>query len=109
VVGHNRYSARGMTHPSKQRKIISLKNPIPRKAAVLEYRLVWNEALEEWDIQRNGVKTGISRRKKKSAVDTAILAIQSEAMFPNEPATVVSMKDGARKTEWVSPKPPLRP
>jgi hypothetical protein len=91
-----------MTHPLKQRKIISLKGPVQQKIKALEYRIVWNEVSGQWDVHRNGVKTGLARRKKKSGIDLAILAIRSDESFPVANATVVSVKDGLQKTEWKS-------
>jgi hypothetical protein len=94
--------------PSKTtpRKIITLKRPVSRPAPEIEYRLVWSASDAHWEIHRNGVKTSASRRKKQSAIDMAILAIQAEPRRPDAKAIVTSLKDRALKTEWVSPPAP---
>ena len=71
--------------------------------ADIEYRVVWSETSAHWEIHRNGVKTGASRRKRQSAIDIAILAGQSEERPPEAKIIVTSMKDRTLKTEWVSP------
>jgi len=88
---------------SKPRKIITLKAPASRVAADIEYRLVWSEIRAQWEIHRNGAKTSASRRKKQSAIDIAILAVQSEVRSPEMKVIVTSLKDRTLKTEWVSP------
>ncbi len=48
---------------------------------------------------RNGRKTGVSRRKRQSAIDMAILAIRAEERSPDAKAIVMSLKDRILKTE----------
>jgi hypothetical protein len=88
---------------SKSRKILTLKAPASRKAADIEYRLVWSEIDAHWEIYRNGAKTSASRRKKQSAIDMAILAIQAEEKSPDAKVIVTSLKDRTLKTEWAGP------
>jgi hypothetical protein len=92
-----------MLSKATPRKIITLKRPASRTTADIEYRIVWSETNAHWEIHRNGVKTSASRRKKQSAIDTAILAIQSEVRSSNAKAMVTSLKDRTLKTEWVGP------
>jgi hypothetical protein len=82
------------------RKIITLKRPASRTAADIEYRVAWNEIGGDWEIFRNGEKTGRSRRKKQSAIDMAILAIRSEEKSSAAKVIVTSLKDGSFKIEW---------
>lgn len=84
----------------KERKTLSLKRPIVSNIVMLEYRLIWNEKSLEWDIYRNGVKTGLARRKKQSAIDMAILSVQSEEEVLRKNGKVVSMKDRMLTVEW---------
>lgn len=77
--------------------------PVTRIAADIEYRVVWSEINAHWEIHRNGAKTSASRRKKQSAIDMAIFAIQSEAKPPEAKVIVTSLKDKILKTEWVEP------
>jgi hypothetical protein len=86
----------------KQRKIISLGKPLRKDYAVLEYRIVWNDVSWEWGILRNGTSTGLARRKKQSALDIAILAIQNDENASQMKAKIVSLKDGLSKIEWTS-------
>jgi hypothetical protein len=85
------------------RRIIRLKVPASPIAADIEYRVIWSEIDAHWEIHRNGAKTSASRRKKQSAIDMAILAIQSEVRSPEAKVIVTSSKDRALKPEWVSP------
>ncbi len=96
------FLVREMPEPASQRKILSLKKPIKPKVAILEFRLVWNDDSQEWDIHRNGIKTGIARRKKRSAIDTAILAIRAAAEDSTEKALILSAKNNVLTTEWES-------
>jgi hypothetical protein len=84
----------------KPRKILGLKPSIRSNWAVLEYRVIWNGACEEWVIYRNGTRTGKTRRKKQSAIDLAIIAIREDQSLTDAKATVVSIRDGVAKTEW---------
>src|SRR5882757_2770297 len=92
-----------MLSKTSPRKILRLKVPASRMAADIEYRVVWSEINAHWEIHRNGAKTSASRRKKQSAIDIAILAVQSEVRSPEMKVIVTSLKDRTLKTEWVSP------
>jgi hypothetical protein len=72
----------------------------------IEYQVVWSETFSLWEIYRNGTKTNFARRKMKSALDRAIIAIQSELTSPTLRAVVCSFKDGIKKIEWT--RHPLR-
>lgn len=98
-----------MTHLPKQRKILSLKGMVQPQNKPLEYRLIWNEANQEWDIHRNGQKTGLARRKKQSAIDRAMLAIRSDGGAQGGVAKIISMKDRVLTTEWEGTVPLDRP
>lgn len=89
-----------MAASPERRRILGLKSSVRPSWAVLEYRLIWNGTSGVWDIFRNGVNTGTSRRKKQSAVDLAILAIQSDRALSGAKTTVVSVKDELSKIEW---------
>lgn len=89
-----------MTALPKPRKILGLKSSVRPSWAVLEYRLIWNGTSGEWDVFRNGVNTGMSRRKKQSAIDLAVLAIRGDQGLSGAKTTVVSVKDALSKVEW---------
>lgn len=91
-----------MTVSPKPRKILGLKSPVQSCRVVLEYRLIWNGKSGEWDIFRNGVSTGTSRRKKQSAIDLAVLAIRADQALVGAKSTVVSVKGALSKIEWQS-------
>lgn len=84
---------------STPRKILRLKMPASRIGADIEYRVVWSEISAHWEIHRNGVRTSAARRKKQSAIDMAILAIQSEVRSPEAKVIVTSLKDRTLKIE----------
>lgn len=89
-----------MKKSSKERKTLSLKKPFEPKEAPLEYRLIWNEDSHECDVYRNGAKTGLARRKKQSAVDNVILAIQSDVGTSRMGARIISVKGRTSTIEW---------
>jgi hypothetical protein len=93
-----------MTQQLKERKILSLKRPVDPKKSVLEYRLIWNEDSQAWDIYRNGLKTGAARRKLRSAIDVAILAVQSDEGAGGADVRIISVKKRASTLEWTSSK-----
>jgi hypothetical protein len=89
-----------MTQQLKKRKILSLKRPLDLKKPVLEYQLIWNEDNQGWDIYRNWLKTGAARRKLRSAIDIAILAVQSDEGARGAEVRIVSVKKQASTLEW---------
>lgn len=91
-----------MTQPEKKRRVLFLKKPVVLRGVTFEYRLVWNENTLEWNIYRNGADTGLARRKKQSAIDTAIFAIKSDERLSGVDVKVVSLKDRVLAVEWMS-------
>jgi len=74
------------------------------KIADVEYRVLWNEAKQEWNVYRNGAATEVSARKKrKSAVDSAIRDAKAE-LDTSKIIIVVTCQQG-RKVEivWKGP------
>ena len=66
----------------------------------VEYRVVFNNAKQEWNTFRNGAATDVSARKKKSsAVNSAIGAARAELETPGA-VIIVTCVEG-RKTEIV--------
>ena len=82
-----------MTIVNNRRHTIKLK-------ADIEYQVVWSETFSHWEIYRNGTKTNDARRKIQSAIDRAIVAVQSELTSPKLRAVVSSFKDGTKHIEW---------
>lgn len=68
----------------------------------VEYRVVKQEPEAEWQILRNGVDTGKSRRKKQSAIDLAILDARAELGTAKAKVTVTVLEAGKVTTEWTS-------
>jgi hypothetical protein len=89
-----------MTQLPKERKTLSLKRPLDLNRPALEYQLIWNEERQEWDIYRSGLKTGAARRKLRSAIDIAILAVQSDQGAKGADVRIVSVKKRASTLEW---------
>ena len=82
-------------HVGEGRKRISL------KIATVEYRVHWNEAAQAWDVLRNGVATGVSARKKrKSAVDSAIRDAKAELKTSKATVVVTCLQDRKLETVW---------
>jgi hypothetical protein len=86
------------------------KTPRPRlgirKSATLkivgvEYRVVWNDEAQGWDVLRNGVLTNVSARKKrKSAVDLAIHDAKAELGTSATAIIVTCLQDRKLETLW---------
>jgi hypothetical protein len=74
------------------------------KRADVEYRVVWNKAENVWSVFRNGVATGISaRKKKKSAVDSAIRDAKAELGASEAYIVVVCIEGRNIETVWRGP------
>jgi hypothetical protein len=72
--------------------------------ADVEYRVVWNKMEKEWNVFRNGAATGIAaRRKKKSAVDSAIRDAKAELEASNAVIAVISIEGRKIETVWRGP------
>ncbi len=78
----------------------------PVKVADVEYRVVLNKATMEWNVFRNGAATDVAARKKKqSAVDSAVRDAQAEVAASNA-VVVVTCVDGRKTaTVWKGPSP----
>ena len=77
------------------------------KIAEVEYRVLWNEAGQEWDVLRNGAATGVSARKKrKSAVDSAIRDARAEFETSQAVIVVTCLQGRKLETLWRAPNPP---
>jgi hypothetical protein len=89
---------------TKSNQITGVRKRAALKIADLEYRVLWNEEKQGWDVLRNGAMTDISgRRKRKSAVDSAIRDAKAE-LEPSGATIVVTCLTG-RKLEalWRGP------
>ena len=75
------------------------------KIADIEYRIVWNEETQSWDVLRNGVLTEISgRRKRKSAEDSAICNAKAELETAEAIIVVTCVTDRKLVTLWRGPR-----
>jgi hypothetical protein len=71
------------------------------KGAPVEYRVVFNEVEKVWDVYRNGAPTGIrARRKRISAVDSAIRNAKAELETAGMRISVTCLRDGVLETVW---------
>jgi hypothetical protein len=74
------------------------------KLADVEYRVVWNKAANDWNVFRNCVATGASaRKKKKSAVDSAIRDAKAELSTSEAFIVVVCVEGRKIETVWRGP------
>jgi hypothetical protein len=74
------------------------------KAADVEYRVVLNKAKMEWNVFRNGAATDVSARKKKtSAVDSAIRDAKAESTKSNVYIIVTCIEGRKIETVWTRP------
>jgi hypothetical protein len=81
-------------------RIVGIPKPDPVKFADIEYRVVWNKAKTECNVFRNGAGTGVAaRKKKKSAVDSAVRDAKAE--LENSDAVIIVTCVEGRKIETV--------
>jgi hypothetical protein len=74
------------------------------KLADVEYRVVWNKAKTEWNVFRNGAATNIfARKKKKSAVDSAVRDAKAELENSRGVIVVTCVEGRKSKTVWRGP------
>jgi hypothetical protein len=93
-----------MAIEKKSRPLLSIRNPSAVKVASVEYRVIWNEAAQGWDVLRNGAATGVcARKKKKSAIDSAIRDAKEELKASEANIIVVSPEARKLETIWKSP------
>jgi hypothetical protein len=75
--------------------------PGPVKIADVEYRVVLNKAKMEWNVFRNGAGTDVSaRKKKKSAVDSAVRDARAELATSNADIIVTCVEGRKIETVW---------
>lgn len=88
----------------KPRPRLGLPNPRALKIADVEYRLVWDEKVQGWDVLRNGAVTDIrARKKRKSAVDSAIRDAKAELETSATTIIVTCLQDRKLETLWRGP------
>jgi|SRR5580698_5812246 hypothetical protein len=74
------------------------------KIADVEYRVVLNKAKMEWNVFRNGAGTEVSARKKKtSAVASAIRNAKAELATSNVDIIVTCVEGRKAETMWRGP------
>jgi hypothetical protein len=86
------------------RPILGIRNPRAAKIADVEYRVIWNEEAQGWDGLRNGAATDVrARKKKKSAIDSAIRDAKEELKTSEAKIIVTSLEGRKLETVWKSP------
>ncbi len=74
------------------------------KLTDVEYRVVWNKTANAWNVFRNGAATGVSpRKKKKSAVDSAIRDAKAELGTSQTVIAVICVEGRTTETVWRGP------
>ena len=91
-----------MTTPKRPLLKLNKAVTLPAELLKIDYRVVWNEAGEQWDIRRNGVDTKNSRRKRQSAIDLAVRQAKAEMETAKGTITVSTVDGTAVKTQWTS-------
>jgi hypothetical protein len=85
-------------------RIAEIRLPSSFKAADVEYRVVLNKAKMEWNVFRNGAATDVSaRKKKKSAVDSAMRDARAESTKSNAHIIVTCVEGRKIETVWKEP------
>jgi len=95
--GWTSVSISGTTNPpvAKGRRRGSL------KIADVEYRVLWAQEKQGWDVHRNGKLTEVSARKKiKSAIDSAIRDAKAELETSGAIIVVTYLQGRKLETIW---------
>jgi hypothetical protein len=83
---------------------LEIRNPRALKIADVEYRVVWNEEAQGWDALRNGAVTDVrARKKRKSAVDSAIRDAKTELETSATTIIVTCLQGRKLETLWKGP------
>jgi len=73
----------------------------PIRLADVEYRLLFNDFNQAWDVHRNGVATAVVGRKKRaSAIDSAIRDAKAELETSEGVIMVTCLRGQALETIW---------
>jgi hypothetical protein len=93
-----------MAIAKKSRPLLGIRNPRAAKIADVEYRVIWNEEAQGWDALRNGAATDVcARKKKKSAIDSAIRDAKEELKTSEAKIIVTSLEGRKLETVWKGP------
>lgn len=88
----------------KPRPVLGIPGPRALKVADVEYRVAWNEGAQGWDVLRNGAVTDVrARKKRKSAVDSAIRDAKSELETSRFTIIVTCLQNRKLETLWKGP------
>ena len=86
---------------AKSNVITGVQKRAALKIADVEYRVLFSEKKQSWDALRNGVTTDISgRRKRKSAVDSAIRDAKAELEMSGATIVVTCLTGRKLETLW---------
>jgi hypothetical protein len=88
----------------RHRPRLGIRSPSALKIADVEYRLVWDEEAQGWDVLRNGTVTDVrARKKRKSAVDSAIRDAKTELETSAATIIVTCLQGRKLETLWKGP------
>jgi hypothetical protein len=83
---------------------LSIRSPRAQEITDVEYRVTWNEEAQGWDAFRNGAVTDVrARKKKKSAIDSAIRDAKAELKTSATNIIVTSLEGRKLETVWKGP------
>jgi hypothetical protein len=76
----------------------------PLRLADVEYRVEFNEAVQGWDVLRNGAPTAVlARKKRNSAIDSAIRDAKAERDTSAARIMVTCREGRMLQTLWKAP------
>jgi hypothetical protein len=85
-------------------RIAGNRKPGALSLAEVEFRVVWNEKEQGWNVFRNGTMTSVAgRKKKKSAVDSAIREAKIEFEASGTRIVVICLEGRKLETVWKGP------
>jgi hypothetical protein len=90
--------------PTNQSIIWPVSSARPRltlKTSCIEYRIQWDDAAQTWAVLRNGAATDVvARRKRTSAVASAIRDAKAEFKTSNLTVVVTCLEGHKLETLW---------
>jgi hypothetical protein len=81
-----------------------IRKQAPAKIVDVEYRVLWNEGKQGWDVLRNCLMTDVSgRKKRKSAIDSAVRDAKAEFETSKVSIVVICLQGRKLETVWKGP------
>ena len=89
------------TNQAMTQSVLGDRQRLSLRIACVEYRVKWDDTTQTWDVLRNGAATDVvSRRKRTSAVASAIRQAKAEFKGSNGTVVVTCLEGHKLETLW---------